>query len=189
MSFIVYLYDNLVNGKVYIGITNDLVKRDSYHCGKGNPVPIDLAIKKYGRHNFILSIITEVDTAEQAQYAEIDWIARARNLLGKENVYNITDGGDGTCGIPAWNKGTKGIMKAWNKGIKGSIKPNKGSFKPGHATYNKGKTLTKQHRDKLSQAQLTSTKHVNRGKKLSEETKRRMSEAKKQYWANKKAGS
>ena len=91
----VYIYENLINGKIYIGQTCNLKDRDRTHCDGRNKkiMPIDAAIFKYGRDNFSFNIITEVDTKEQADYAEIDWIVRARNLLGKRSVYNIRAGG------------------------------------------------------------------------------------------------
>lgn len=99
MTYYIYIYDNLINGKVYIGQTVNLKKRDNVHSTWSKaPWPIDRAIQKYGRENFSLNIITAVDTKERADYAEMDWIARAREHLGRENVYNLTDGGDGIAG-------------------------------------------------------------------------------------------
>jgi group I intron endonuclease len=128
----IYTYTNNINGKVYIGKSKDLLERDKQHSNYGQKcMPIDNAIKKYGRENFLLTEITEVDTKEQADYAEIDWIARARSILGKENVYNITDGGDGFSGehteetkqkmslshigLNTWSKGRERPIKDRNK--------------------------------------------------------------------------
>lgn len=58
----IYIYENLINGKVYIGQTNNLKRRDWAHISCQNKsMPIDLAIKKYGRQNFSLNIIRELD--------------------------------------------------------------------------------------------------------------------------------
>lgn len=96
MRYTIYIYENLINGKVYIGQTEDLQYRDFAHnkgYGLKDNMAIDIAIKKYGRDNFSLNVITTVDTKEQANYTEIDWIARARELLGRQNVYNKSNGG------------------------------------------------------------------------------------------------
>ena len=49
----VYKITNLINGKAYIGITNDFKRRmDNHKCGKKQAV--DLAIQKYGEENFFV---------------------------------------------------------------------------------------------------------------------------------------
>jgi hypothetical protein len=48
----------------------------------------------------------------------------------------------------AWNKGTKGVLKAWNKGLKGIMKPNKTSFQKGLIPWNKGKKCPERSGDK-----------------------------------------
>jgi group I intron endonuclease len=91
----IYIYENLTNDKVYIGQSNQLERRDYSHVSHGQKsMPIDNAIKKYGRENFSLNVITSSDSQEIADADEVYWIARARELLGRENVYNIADGGN-----------------------------------------------------------------------------------------------
>jgi len=88
-----------VNGKVYIGQTNNVQRRNSEHCCSDKKAGIDAAIRKYGRDKFELTTIEIVDTDEQANQSEMFWINEMRKFLGKKNVYNITDGGDGTRGV------------------------------------------------------------------------------------------
>lgn len=90
----IYAYQNLMNGKVYIGQTKNLEDRDNHHVYSGQmSMVIDRAIKKYGRSSFDYWTICVVDTAEQAEQEEIFWISEMREKLGSENVYNILNGG------------------------------------------------------------------------------------------------
>ncbi len=91
-SLYVYCYQCITNGKVYIGQTNDPKTRDWQHS-KGEGQVIDCAIAKYGRENFLYWIVEIVSTDEELNEAEIFWIAEMRAQLGRENVYNISDGG------------------------------------------------------------------------------------------------
>lgn len=90
----IYAYQNKRNGKIYIGQTGNLIRRDHAHITNSDKsMHIDRAIKKYGRDNFDLWIIKNVDTQEQADYEEIYWISEMRRLLGNKAVYNISNGG------------------------------------------------------------------------------------------------
>lgn len=92
----IYAYENMINGKMYVGQTVNIIARDNQHSNYGdNTMPIDLAIKKYGRNNFSLFIIKIVDTYIEANQEEIYWINILRESIGKINVYNISNGGDG----------------------------------------------------------------------------------------------
>jgi group I intron endonuclease len=97
----IYYWENKINGKVYIGKANDFNERTKEHIylANTNPkYPIDCAIKKYGIDNFEIKIISFFCTAKEALLAEIEWIAEMRNYIGRDNVYNITDGGEGALG-------------------------------------------------------------------------------------------
>lgn len=92
----IYIYENKINNNVYIGQTYDIKKRDREHILHGcESMPIDCAIKKYGRDNFSLTTMAIVDTDDEADQQEIFWISYIREFLGKSKVYNIQDGGRG----------------------------------------------------------------------------------------------
>jgi group I intron endonuclease len=111
----IYLYENKINGMVYIGQTINLQARDHGHKYSGGKYGVDAAIKQYGRHNFDLITIEIVDTIKQADLAEAFWIAEARKYLGKDMVYNITDGGLGWTGTKH-SEETKEKLSIANKG-------------------------------------------------------------------------
>lgn len=91
----IYKITNKVNNKIYIG--KHASKRKTYW---GSGKLIKLAIKKYGKENFIKEIIEYCENEELLNDREIFWIKYfdSRNrLIG----YNITAGGDGQTGIPS----------------------------------------------------------------------------------------
>ena len=69
-------------------------------------------VKKHGKPE--VQILANWNTEEEAFSHEILLISCFREM-GHELV-NLTDGGEGTSGVVAWNKGKTGQV-AWNKGI------------------------------------------------------------------------
>lgn len=104
------------SGKVYIGQTCQKVWVRWLHNGNGyQDCPILWkAIQKYGWENFTHEILLEGISKSEADYAEkylIKWY-KLHNIS-----YNVTDGGEGGCGLIPWNKGIKTNMIPWNKEI------------------------------------------------------------------------
>lgn len=96
-KYCLYAHLNPLNNKCYIGITKDVEKRwirkeESY---KGS-VLIYKAFKKYGWDNFVHAVLFGNMTKERACQKEKEWIYyfKRHNLS-----YNITDGGEGVCGL------------------------------------------------------------------------------------------
>lgn len=93
-DYVVYVHQNKVNGKRYIGITNNTVKR-WYGKGKhydGCPRFFN-AIQKYGWDNFTHKVIERGLTIEEANERERFYIAKYRTTE-KTYGYNITEGGN-----------------------------------------------------------------------------------------------
>jgi 5-methylcytosine-specific restriction endonuclease McrA len=85
-------------------------------------------------------------------------------------------------GRPAWNKGTKGVVKAWNKGKTGIFsdetrKSISEKLKANPVKYWKGKIRSEEDKEKMSKAKMGKPASWNRHQK-SEETKRKISETK-----------
>src|ERR1035437_5569311 len=101
MSNEVYKIANNVNGKVYIGITNQgagvRFGHHLYEMRSGSTFPIHNAIRKYGVDNFTVETIAECENYEQLKELEKKFIKEYQSKL-REFGYNLTDGGDGTFG-------------------------------------------------------------------------------------------
>lgn len=101
MELEVYKITNKVNGKIYIGITNQGVATRWYkHTSdsRGNSTfPLHNAIRKYGTDNFQIDVIEVVDDVEVLKERECYWI-KEFNSYDRSKGYNLTLGGDGTFG-------------------------------------------------------------------------------------------
>lgn len=95
------------SGRVYIGITSNLIKRFSVY--KSNAVSrqtlIFNSIRKYGYENHKVEIMdTFTGDNDYANGKEIFWIRgymSNKNKYPEQNGLNLTDGGDGTTGYKA----------------------------------------------------------------------------------------
>ena len=99
--YYIYKFTNKINGKVYIGKTNDVERRKIEHLSKSKTDENNHfynAIKKYGLDNFDLETVAECEDEDLAYTMESDYIAQYQSndkLLG----YNSTTGGEGLRGI------------------------------------------------------------------------------------------
>jgi len=90
----IYKIENLINGKIYIGKTNNFNRRKTEHFPKNskhknkNKILYN-AIEKHGKENFQMSVIEET---ENWQEREKFWIKKlnCREPFG----YNMTEGGE-----------------------------------------------------------------------------------------------
>lgn len=104
-AFSVYKITNKINGKVYIGKTNNPKKRWNEHKSTSKKVKghkdfslIHKAIQKYGDDCFTFEVIKEFKNESQAYNSEKYWIKRHKSYVGDyghESGYNLTPGGDG----------------------------------------------------------------------------------------------
>ena len=86
----IYLTENLINGKCYIGRHTGWFG-DNY-LGLGRDLLKD--IERYGKDNFKRKILEVVDTEEELNEAEKRWI-NAYKAVDAINFYNLMDGGIG----------------------------------------------------------------------------------------------
>lgn len=85
----IYKITNKINGKIYVGQSNDIERRFSEHKYR-NKLQIDIAIQKYGKENFTFEVLEECPI-EQLNNREMYWI---KTLKSFENGYNNTTGGE-----------------------------------------------------------------------------------------------
>ena len=85
----VYLTENMVNGKRYIG-QHRSTKFDTNYYGSG--VAFYRAFKKYGKENFKVIILEWCDSKEELDAAEIRHIQK-HNATESNEYYNISSGG------------------------------------------------------------------------------------------------
>lgn len=93
--YCIYMHKNLINNKIYIGMTNDVKRRwrnggIEYH----SCVRFYQAIKKYGFDSFAHIILKDNLTKDQAYKLEKHCIKLYRSN-DKEIGYNISEGGNG----------------------------------------------------------------------------------------------
>ena len=95
----VYIHTNLINGKKYVGITSNFVKkrwRNGY--GYSENLPIGRAIRKYGWENFEHEIVADNLDEDDAKKMEQELI-KSFNTTDDRYGYNVTAGGDGIRGF------------------------------------------------------------------------------------------
>ena len=91
MEKYIYIITNDINNKVYIGQSNDPKYRFNQHCRPNNDDSlIDLAIQKYGKEHFTMSILEGPirNYNEREKY----YILKYNSL--RPNGYNILEGGN-----------------------------------------------------------------------------------------------
>jgi group I intron endonuclease len=94
--YAIYIITNSLNGKQYVGITNDIERRWRRHKGANEGQFLHRAIKKHGVEAFVFTHFADAFDADSAKAIE-------RMLIVEHNTmaphgYNLTQGGDGTFG-------------------------------------------------------------------------------------------
>jgi len=103
-GYCIYTIFNKINGKIYVGQSNDHKERWKKHIGialgniKEHAYPVHKAMIKYGIKNFTFTVILWLDSRESCNLAEKYWISYFRSNE-REFGYNLTEGGGGTCGF------------------------------------------------------------------------------------------
>lgn len=87
----IYKITNNINGKIYVGQSNNIQRRFLEHKNRGatSRIHVDIAIQKYGKENFSFEVIEEC-TIEQLNQKEMYWISYFNSV---ENGYNCSVGG------------------------------------------------------------------------------------------------
>lgn len=113
-NYVLYMHKNKFNGKIYIGITNDIKGRwrgggSQYkpHNGRNQNIPFWNAIQKYGFDNFEHIILKSNLTFNEACKLEIEYIEKYQSTE-KDKGYNRAKGGNGGLIYKEHPRGMKG---------------------------------------------------------------------------------
>lgn len=164
----IYKITNIKTGKVYIGKTtkslNDRLQGHINNADKGNNFKLSLAIRKYGKENFIIEQIDFAETRDELNEKEVYYISEYKSL---EDGYNMTIGGEG--GNTYIDKSDE-EMKTISEKISTALRKNNGNHGqfvgPKNGMY--GKHQTPEAKEKISKA--------SKGRKFSKEHNRKISE-------------
>lgn len=172
-TYVVYVHHNKINGKRYVGITNQPRKR-WYGKGKAyrNCPHFYAAIEKYGWDNFSHYFLECGLTLDEASYLEREYIERYKTT-DKRYGYNLTEGGQNAPTMLGkhHSEATKAKMRA--KAIGRSISEEQ---KKRHSEVMRGKMVgRKNHKSKavrcvttgevfVTQRAAAEAKGVNQGK-------------------------
>jgi len=113
----VYKITNLVNGKLYVGKTDNIRKRWNGHktaARRQDPNDFTIlhrAMRKYGFDNFKIERLSEHMGEEVALAEEVRMIAEL-NTRDRSIGYNMTEGGDGASGYKFTDEQRKKLSKA-----------------------------------------------------------------------------
>ena len=144
------------DGKIYIGVSTNPLKRWSNGHGYYFNEELDKAIKEVGWENIKHEILFDRLSKEEAEQKEIELIAFYKSNQRKYG-YNIENGGN--CVGKMSEETKKKISKSnigKNTGIKNGMygKHPKGEFKKGNIPHNKGKKTSEEERRKRSKPVL-----------------------------------
>lgn len=161
---IIYKTTCLVNGKIYIGQTTCLNKKSYIGSGRS----ISLAIRKYGRENFIREVLKECYNQTELDEWE-DLLIWEYNSIDKNVGYNIAKGSVlGAIGEMSHTKLPE-VRTKMSEAAKGKIVSEETRAKM--SASNKGRIFSEETRAKMSEA--------SKGKTHSAETIAKLSTAKK----------
>lgn len=94
-NYVLYTHTNNINGKVYVGITMDTVRRWKNNGYEYRRSPrFYNAVKKYGMDNFTSEVIKEGLSFDEACALEIEYIEKLE-ATSRSKGYNISSGGNG----------------------------------------------------------------------------------------------
>ena len=178
-QFFIYIIQNKINNKIYVGQTKNLKRRWKSHrdtANKGDARPLYNSMRKHGFDNFKMESIEEFDNLNDCNEAEEFWIHffQSRN---KEIGYNIAYGGNNKAHTPE----TKAKLSKIRTGTKALPKTKK-KMSDTHSGENNamfGKTHSDESLEKMSQAKEGKYDGENNpfyGKTHSEETRKLLSE-------------
>jgi len=164
----VYRILNIVSGKQYIGSSKDIKRREYDHFwslkgNRHNNEHLQNAYNKHGEKNFIFKVLL-ICSEEQLMEQEQRLINETKERVGWNNLYNINPL---TSKIIITEETRQKMSVAAKERVKNGTS---NAGKKGKNNHSYGKKLSRKHKEIISKA--------NKGKTVSKETRKKMSEAK-----------
>lgn len=160
---VIYLVTNNITGKVYIGQTiSSIAARWKGHCNAGGNSRLWLSIERHGRSAFSVEKIDQADTKQELDELERFYIA-AYGSRHKDVGYNFERGGSG-------EPKTKDAVERIAAKLRGRKVPKDAVEKMAATKRNRPRTPAEQ-------AVLNRMAEMNRGRRHTAESIRKMSEA------------
>jgi group I intron endonuclease len=156
----IYCIKNKINGKMYVGLSNDIQRRFQEHKtpkNKQKTTNIAKALRKYGLDSFDFTVLEEVFDSEDLESKEIFWIGK----LNPE--YNMNKGGLGNTGRLIKDETRLKISNAVKLNWSQKTQQQKSDILKNLIGPKKGRQINETTKQKLRMANI--------GKKQSEETK------------------
>lgn len=157
----IYKITNLINNKIYIGLSTKSVEESTDYYGSG--LQINSALKKYGKDNFIKEILEqEIIDEETLCNREIYWINFFKSN-NREIGYNIHEGGK---------------FGGWNKNFNNH--PNCDEIRAKLSKAGKGRIFSEESKEKIKQSMIgknLGNQSAFKGKKHSKESLEKISKA------------
>lgn len=198
MKYYFYKTTNTVNGKYYYGVhSSECPEQDPYY---GSGTVLKKAVRKYGRDKFVVEILKEFDSVEEAFDYERAHVTVEQVL--DENCYNVQPGGlGGFAGAvyvhrdhemtrihpdllnnylrDGWELGFDSdyLQRKYRKHLSEEHRRKISEAHRGRPSPLKGRHISEEHREKISRARKGRSNSWALGKPRSEETKRKISEA------------
>ena len=177
----VYKISNIVSGRYYIGYSTNITKRFKSHCYKlkqniHDNIFLQRAYNLDGEDKLKYDIIHICDTMDEAKEIELKYLI---DLSIRDKLYNLNfnnSGGDLLTNHPDKEKIRERIIHSFKETLSNmTVEERSQKYgKLGEKNGMYGKTHTVETRQKLSEMHKGNT--YCRGKKASEETKKKMSE-------------
>ena len=176
----IYITTNKVNNKRYIGQHKG--DFDSKYYGSGKI--ISNAILKYGTENFVVEILEKCDNKEELNKREKWWIKHF-NAVENKSFYNIAKGGEGGHTIAGYNEEQKAIYsRNMSNALKGRVFTDEHKMKISKSLKNanldrrgKNNSFYGRAHSEETKRKISETLSKRCGYKHSEETKRKISES------------
>lgn len=178
--FIVYCHTNLVDQKKYVGWTSKSMEErwneHVYTSSKGYNNYFQNAIRAHGVENWRHEVLEICDSMINVKLRETFWIKEQRSYH-LEHGYNLTFGGDGVCGHTfKHSEETKRLISERTKAaLVGKVLGHSHSTET-RKKISEGRLRGKKH-EPMSQETREKISNALKGRKASEESKKKMSEA------------